>query len=237
MKIARHGVAKVASEDAVRGIETLQRHGISFTVLCMVSASNAHRPAEIYRFFRSIGIEHLQFIPQIEFDAAGIPLSCSVSPLQYGEFMKGIFRAWMEDRAHKRVFIRNFETILEALNGQQPSICTMHEGCYSYVVVEYDGDVYPCDFYVEQAQFLGNINSCSFEEIAASQRRLRFAAMKKVLPEKCQMWSINSCVAAAVRICAGSSSATKDISIRSVRDTWRFSGKSSGRSSKSWKAG
>ena len=32
----------------------------------------------------------------------------------------------------------------------KPGTCTMHETCDSYVVVEYNGDVFPCDFFVEK---------------------------------------------------------------------------------------
>lgn len=172
--------------DVVCGIQKLQSHNIPFTVLCVVSARNVRHATEIYRFFRSIGVEHMQFIPQAEFDEEGAPHPFSVEPKQYGEFMNGIFHAWMADRSRRRVFIRNFETIMEALAGLQPSICTMHESCYSYVVVEYDGSVYPCDFYVEPGQSLGNVNWNSFEEIGRSQGRLRFAGKKQALPEKCQ---------------------------------------------------
>jgi len=40
------------------------------------------------------------------------------------------------------VRIRLFDNIAEALAGQKPGNCTMHEACDSYVVVEYNGDVY-----------------------------------------------------------------------------------------------
>ena len=44
----------------------------------------------------------------------------------------------------------------EALAGMHPGTCTMHETCDSYVVVEYNGDIYPCDFFVEGGWKLGD---------------------------------------------------------------------------------
>jgi len=41
------------------------------------------------------------------------------------------------------VRIRFFDNLAEALAGYKPGTCTMHETCDSYVVVEYNGDVYP----------------------------------------------------------------------------------------------
>jgi uncharacterized protein len=79
------------------------------------------------------------------------------------------------------VRIRLFDNIAEALAGHKPGNCTMHETCDSYVVVEYNGDIYPCDFFVERDWKLGNIMEDSWPEIARRQRRLSFAS-KKTLP-------------------------------------------------------
>ena len=32
--------------------------------------------------------------------------------------------------------------------GQKPGDCTMHETCDNYVVVEHNGDIYPCELFV-----------------------------------------------------------------------------------------
>jgi uncharacterized protein len=78
------------------------------------------------------------------------------------------------------VRIRFFDNLAEAIAGQKPGACTMHESCDSYVVVEYNGDVYPCDFFVEREWKLGNINEDSWIEIARRQTRYEFAAKKGV---------------------------------------------------------
>jgi uncharacterized protein len=62
----------------------------------------------------------------------------------------------------------------------------MHESCDSYAVVEYNGDVYPCDFFVDRNWKLGNINSDSWVEIARRQTRFNFAAKKAIAHPDCQ---------------------------------------------------
>ncbi|HVX67971.1 MAG TPA: SPASM domain-containing protein, partial [Bryobacteraceae bacterium] len=79
------------------------------------------------------------------------------------------------------------DNIAEALAGQKPGNCTMHSTCDSYAVVEYNGDVYPCDFFVEQAWKLGNIHENSWPEIARSRRRSEFAATKTLPAAECQV--------------------------------------------------
>jgi len=77
--------------------------------------------------------------------------------------------------------VRFFDNIAEALAGVKPSTCGMHDNCDSYAVVEYKGDVYPCDFFVKRGWKLGNIEMDNWVEISRRQRRRRFAD-KKSLP-------------------------------------------------------
>jgi len=163
----------------MRGIEILKQHKVEFNVLCVLSQANVEHPREVYRFFRSIGVDNIQYIPLAEFDGQGNPLPFTITPEQYGRFMLETFELWWPER--RRVRIRLFDNIAEALAGQKPGNCTMHETCDSYVVVEYNGDVYPCDFFVQNDWKLGNIMQDSWPEIARRQRRLSFAS-KKMLP-------------------------------------------------------
>jgi uncharacterized protein len=172
-------------KQVMRGIEVLQKNKVEFNVLCVLSQSNVDKPKEVHKFFRSLGIEYLQFIPLSEFDAAGNPLPFTITPEQYGRFMVEMFDLWWPER--RKVRIRYFDNIAEGLAGQTPGNCTMHETCDSYVVVEYNGDIYPCDFFVEAGWKLGNINLDSWSEIARRQQRYSFAAKKTLAHPTCQV--------------------------------------------------
>ena len=168
----------------MRGIECLQKNRVEFNVLCVVSRANVAKPKELYRFFRKLGVEHIQYIPLSEFDGLGQPMPFTIGPEEYGRFLCETFDAWWPDR--RRVHIRYFENIAESLAGRRPGTCTMHETCDSYAVVEYNGDIYPCDFFVEQNWKLGNVNLDSWPEIARRQRRYQFAANKTIPHPMCQ---------------------------------------------------
>ncbi|MGB7719994.1 MAG: anaerobic sulfatase maturase [Bryobacteraceae bacterium] len=165
----------------IQSVELLQKNNLEFNILCVLSQANVGRPQELYRFFRGLGIGHLQFIPLAEFDPRGNP---PISPQQYGRFLCDLFDLWWPDR--RKVRIRLFDNIAEALAGQKPGNCTMHETCDSYVVVEYNGDVYPCDFFVESSWKLGNMVLDSWPEIARRTRRFTFAAKKTLAHPECQ---------------------------------------------------
>jgi uncharacterized protein len=166
-------------------VERMQKHRAEFNILCVLSQANVEKPRELYRFFRSIGADHLQFIPLAEFHADGSPMPFTITPEQYGRFLCEMFDAWWPDR--RKVRIRFFDNLAEALAGMKPGSCTMHETCDSYVVVEYNGDVYPCDFFVESSWKLGNITVDSFPEIARRQRRYQFAANKTLPHDECRV--------------------------------------------------
>jgi uncharacterized protein len=169
----------------MKGLETLQRNNTPFNVLCVLSSSNVNEPRHLYEFFSALGVEHLQYIPLAEFAPDGTPLPFTITPEQYGRFLTETFDLWWSDR--RRMRIRFFDNIIEALAGHKPSACTMHESCDSYAVVEYNGDVYPCDFFVEDGWKLGNIHAESWPEIARRQRRLAFSAKKSLANAECSV--------------------------------------------------
>ena len=55
-----------------------------------------------------------------------------------------------------------------------PEACEQRGVCSYQSVIEADGSVYPCDFYVLDAYELGNLNEHSFEEINANRAKIHF---------------------------------------------------------------
>jgi uncharacterized protein len=84
-----------------------------------------------------------------------------------------------------RVRVRFFDSIAESVAGMTPGCCTLHDSCDSYAVVEYNGDVYPCDFFAESGWKLGNIGVDGWPDIARRQRRQTFAGKKGVPHAEC----------------------------------------------------
>jgi len=167
----------------IRAVELLQKRRVEFNALCVVSTANVERPRELYKFYKSLGIHHIQFIPLAEFDQDGNPLPFTPTPEQYGRFLCEMFGIWWPDI--KRVRIRFFDNLAESIAGVKPGACNLHESCDSYVVVEYNGDVYPCDFFVESDWKLGNIHADSWIDMARRQTRYQFAAMKGIHHAAC----------------------------------------------------
>ena len=59
--------------------------------------------------------------------------------------------------------------------------------CNMNAVLESDGSMYPCDFYVLDEFKVGNINESSFEELFKSEAEMRFLTSSLIVSEKCKM--------------------------------------------------
>jgi uncharacterized protein len=65
------------------------------------------------------------------------------------------------------------------------NICTLGNNCCQYFVVEHNGDLYPCDFYVRKDLKLGNIVDTSWEEALAAPLYKDFGVQKSRLNPAC----------------------------------------------------
>ena len=123
----------------------------------------------------------------MEFDKNGNLKPFSISGQQWGSFLIKLFNQWYPSDIYK-VSVRLFDSILNYLTGRQATICHMNNNCNQYLVVEHNGDVYPCDFFVREDLKLGNINNNSWEEL------LNFPAYNNFGKEKsCYSFLCNSC--------------------------------------------
>ena len=98
-----------------------------------------------------------------------------------------MFVLWYRDvQAGSAVSIRQFENYVEMLLGYPPEACGMSGVCGMQHVIEADGSVYPCDFYVLDAYRLGNLRETGFEEINAQRRALGFIEASSSVDPKCR---------------------------------------------------
>lgn len=173
------------SYDAViKCINTLRRLNVKFNILTVVNKLNVKDPKGLYKFMVNMGFKYLQFIPCVERDSSGGIAEYSVTPEDYGRFLCEVFNEWFNN-GNPEVYIRDFEEILISyVLGDTPS-CLFGRRCGRYIVVEYNGDVYPCDFYVDRKWLLGNIVEDSIEDIIANEKFLEFTSIKDRLIEKC----------------------------------------------------
>ncbi len=164
-------------------IDILAGENVEFSVLCVVNEDTARHAADIYDFFRKKGYASLQFIPCVEAGSGDIP-PFAVRPESYAAFLSELFDRWFAD-GYPRVNIRFFTNVVQYLMGMPSECCMFRPACPEYLVVEHNGDVYPCDFFVEDAWRVGNIVGDTLEEIVSHPKFIEFSGFRAVSRDEC----------------------------------------------------
>jgi len=192
----RRNAAGMGSHSGVmKGIHRLRRAKVEFNILTLVSQSNANHAKTVYRYLVDNDFLYHQYIPCVEFDAAGTVLPFGVSGEQWGRFLCVIFDSWIQADT-RRVSIRLFDSILSCLVDGHKTICHMENDCRQYFVVEHNGDIYPCDFFVEENLQIGNIADTSWDSALASDVYRQFGVRKRARNKACESCEF-------VNLCAG----------------------------------
>jgi uncharacterized protein len=180
----------------LRAARLLREHGVAFNILCSVHAANVGQPLEVYRFFRDeLCADWIQFIPIVErVNNDGTTLlqqgydvtDRSVEPESWGAFLTGVFWEWLANDVG-RVHVNFFEAAFASRLGAPAMMCIFDETCGEAMVLEFNGDLYSCDHFVEPGYLLGNIMDRPLAELAVSrQQRLFGEAKRDSLPDLCK---------------------------------------------------
>lgn len=166
-------------------VATCREQKVEFNILTLLNNKNVTEADRLFDFFVDNNVKYLQFIPCIEKDlVTGGIADFSITPKQYGDFLCKIFDRWLEYGPEK-ISIRIFDSILSYYLSGRHTACTFAQKCDDYIVVEHNGDVFCCDFFVEDKYKLGNILEEPIEELAGSKTKRAFARDKQNLCNKC----------------------------------------------------
>lgn len=172
---------------AVAALKLLDQAGVETNLLCVVTGPMARSPQKVYQSLNKLGNHPLQFIPCLDpLEAPRGSMPYSLSPQRYGRFLCGLFDCWFRDwQGGRYVSVRLFDDYLRILAGMPPSTCAASGACGSYLVVEGDGSLYPCDFFVLDEWYLGNINETTVAQAMGSPRSQEFLARGRTRPQAC----------------------------------------------------
>jgi uncharacterized protein len=163
--------------------------GVEVNALVVVNDYSVQFPEEIYKFHEELGLDHMQFIPCVETDP-GDPsrgADFSASGEAFGKFLMRLFDLWLADfkNGEPTTFIRFFDSLFFRYVDREPPECDLRAECGNYLVIEHNGDVYACDFFVEEGWKLGNVMEGKLIHMLNSARQNEFGRIKADLPEAC----------------------------------------------------
>jgi uncharacterized protein len=174
----------------VEKAKLLLDNGVATNALSVINDYSVDFPDEIYSFHKSLGLHYMQFIPCLEPDphdsARTAPFSAP--PDRYGDFLCRVFDLWLDDfdGTVATTSIRFFDSLFHIYVDLPAPECTLLKQCGVYVVIEHNGDVYACDFFVEPEWKLGNIQTGKLADMLNSAKQNRFGQLKAILPKECK---------------------------------------------------
>lgn len=187
---------KGAFHRVLKGIEILDKYGVEYNILSVVTRQLSRHPKELFDFYKKHHFEYIQLIPCLpELDGSD-PNGLALRAEEYASFYNTFFDAWKKEiQSGGFMSINLFENVQSMLMGQPPYQCGMIGRCSQQFVIEGNGDVYPCDFYCLDEWKMGNVKENSFEEMENSEISKTFietSGCKKVPCDNCRYVGICS---------------------------------------------
>jgi uncharacterized protein len=164
--------------------------GVAVNALTVVNDYSVRFPEEIYEFHKSLGLNFMQFIPCVEPDPVnpGKTAPFSVDPKMFGRFLVKLFDLWMSDSDENgfKTSVRYFDSVFYSYCGLPAPNCTFQESCGRYLVVEHNGDVFCCDFFVDEKWKLGNVLKGDLWKMLNSPLQEKFGQQKAAVAKTCR---------------------------------------------------
>lgn len=168
----------------------LLEEGVAVNAMCCITDYSADYPEELYTYYKSLGLTWMQFIPIVETDpddpSKAAPFSLTAE--KYGNFLIKLYDLWRADFVNgaPTTSVRHFESAFYSYVGLESPECTQLKECGPYVVVEHNGNIYSCDFFVEPRHRLGNLRNDKIINMLNSKKQDDFGKAKALLPRKCR---------------------------------------------------
>lgn len=168
----------------LNAIGLLKEHEIPFNILTVLTKQLSQEPEKLYHYYKKQNFEYIQLIPCLpDFDKID-ETNSALTPKDFYNFYKIFYRLWKEDNQPFQVSL--FNDILNMFAGYPPLTCGMLGNCALHFIVEGDGSVYPCDFYVLDQYKIGNILEDSIEAMIQTKNAQTFLAETKRMSKLCQ---------------------------------------------------
>lgn len=169
-------------------IELFKKYHVEFNILTVVTKHTTLHTKEIYSFYKNMGFEWQQYIPCLNpLDEFHTNYDYSLNSKDYTVFLKDLFDCWYEEAksGHLR-YVRFFIGLMNLLCRRAPGACEMNGVCSRQFVIEADGSVFPCDFYMLDEWLLGNFTHDSIEDIEKKREELHFIETSTHLDSSCK---------------------------------------------------
>lgn len=163
------------------------RYEIEYNVLCVLTNQLAREPKKVFNFIKKQQIEFIQFIPCLDELDNENRESYVLTAERFHSFYKKLFSLWLEElKSGHYISIKLFDDIYNFFVKNQLTVCGINGECTVQYVIEADGSVYPCDFYVLDEYRLGYIQEQTLKELFNQPNVRKFLLSNKQQSSYCQ---------------------------------------------------
>ena len=179
---------KPTFERIERAAAMMDKFGVEYNILTVVHNDIANRIEEVYGYYKQKGWNYQQYIACLDplYETPG-QTEYALLPKNYGQFLIKLFNCWYEDvQKGKQPYIRQFENYVSILLGRGAEACDQRGSCGIQYVIEADGSVYPCDFFMLDQYTIGNINTSIVDALDEKRKEIRFVEESYQIAKECK---------------------------------------------------
>lgn len=162
--------------------QRMDRHGVDYNVLTVLTNELARHPQQVWRFLKEQDIRYVQFIPCLG-PLEGEDSPYALTPRRYAEFYTGLFDRWHEAFARDEyISVKLFDDLVRLLAFGECNACGLLGFCTPQLIVEADGGVYPCDFYVLDNYRMGDLSKEPLDSFWPEKAKTFLEREREALP-------------------------------------------------------
>lgn len=180
VNVAGHGTYQAA----MRGVESLRRHNIYPGLICTVTKRTAGQAKEMLASLVQAEFRHIAF--NAFYNTSMVPHGDAegLTEDEWFRFLVDIFESWLELN-DPRVCVREIDSMLAWVRAKAADSCAYRGTCHRWFVVNYDGEVYPCERLGRDPKF-GNVSSIgTISNLIESSAVQEWRCDLSRLPSKC----------------------------------------------------
>lgn len=160
-------------------VSFLRKYKVEFNILTVLTSILAKHPQKLYDFYRMNQFYYIQLIPCLP-GLEEKKNTFSLTPKEFAAFYKAFYSLWLEDyQKGNYLSVTLFDNLIPMFLDIPPTQCGYLGFCSPQCVVESDGSVYPCDFYVLDRYYSGNVIDTPFETIRTCETTKTFLSEQK----------------------------------------------------------
>lgn len=169
-----------------QSIQCMERNKVEYNILSVVTRAMARKPEKTWNWYVGKRYKYLQLIPCLSPFSGSEKEKYALTPEAYADFLVATFRGWKHQlEVGNYISVRLFDNLVMLLKGYPAQQCGLLGRCSQQWVIEADGGVYPCDFYVLDDCRCGTIWEKSFAELEEAAVTKAFLQPEETLHPQC----------------------------------------------------